>query len=1133
MPTHDVIDNRNEKLVDHILSILPSAQKAKFAVGYFFLSGFEALNSSLDEIEELRLLIGNTSNRQTIEQLAEGYRHLELVRKEQEKLQYTKRTNRQKRKKQTAGNIRDAVGVMDQTDEGEKLIHSLRKMIEEERLKVKVYTRGRLHAKAYIFDYSNPNPGNDGIAIVGSSNLSLAGIQDNTELNVLVHDNGNPQLPGKGNHGKLTEWFDELWGESEDFAAELMHELNESWAAKPASPYDVFMKSAYTLVKDRLDGDEGDTLLWDGAIKRDLANFQKQAVSTALGMIRQYGGCFVSDVVGLGKSYVGSAIVKHFRITEGARPLIICPKSLVEMWEGYNERYELDARVLPMSLLQSGERGVDIGSDERYRNRDFVLIDESHTFRHHSTQKYEELSNFLGRGQRVCLLTATPRNTRVWDVYNQIKLFHPDEITNLPIDPPHLRDYFKLIEKGERKLEDLLVHVIVRRRRRDILRWYGYAQDTGEELSGMSDVEVAPYLGGEKLAYIRVGGEHQRFPQRELETLRYSIEDTYDGLYQEIRNYLGKPAGKGEVRPGEMLTYARYGLWHYLDPKYRERKPYSDLQRAGINLRGLIRTMLFKRFESSVCAFRETVRRMISTHELFVESLKRGLVPAGDEAEGLLGRAGRMDDEELLDGLDDVSGRYDIEAFNKEKLQEHVHADIGLLKKILDMVEPIKADEDDKLQVLMNRLSKAPINGGKCLIFTQYADTAEYLYDNLNPGGSHRDIEVISGGGKSKARVAGRFAPKANPEFSPKDKSKEIRILVATDVMSQGLNLQDCDVAINYDLHWNPVRLIQRFGRIDRIGSTHETVWGMNFLPETGLERNLGIKEALSARIQEIHNTIGEDAQVLDKNERLNEKAMFAIYEEKTGQLSLFDEPGEQGPIGLNEIEERLRALRERDSEEFERIANLRDGIRSSMVGAKGDLFVHCRSGKFQRLFLLDKDDEVIQSEPSEVLGAIWASRDYQMIEPSIPPDHNKRVMRVKERFAEDVKHRQAQQEYSSSLLVCQRYVVRELKELYRREEDEDIRSQINVLDQAFRQPVTVPVRKRLDRVKRNEMTGQPLLQELIRIYHDYRLDERQAAEEMESNEQELTRIVCSEALSERKRPECLRPYRGKGRIGQ
>ena len=446
MFSHDIIDNRNERLVDHIQQILPATERAKFAVGYFFLSGLEALGKSLDTIKELQLLIGNTSTRQTIEQISEGYKRLELVEQAAEDLRFSRRADRQQRAMETADNLRETVEVMDQTDEGEDLVRLLVRMIEEKRLKVRVYTKGRLHAKAYIFDYTNPNPGNDGIAIVGSSNLTLAGIRDNTELNVVVHDNGNPLQKDEGNHARLSEWFEDLWKEAQDFEPHLMDELQQSWAARPVKPYDIYMKTLYTLVQDRLEGGEDSEILWDDEVTRDLADFQKVAVRQAIQMIRDNGGCFVADVVGLGKSYIGAGIVKHFERTEHVRPLIICPKPLEEMWIGYNETYYLNAQVLPMSMLQAEDRGADLMDDVRYRDRDFVLIDESHNFRHHSTQRYEVMQTFLSTGRKVCHLTATPRNSRVWDVYNQIKLFHQDDTTDLPIDPPDLRQFFQRIE---------------------------------------------------------------------------------------------------------------------------------------------------------------------------------------------------------------------------------------------------------------------------------------------------------------------------------------------------------------------------------------------------------------------------------------------------------------------------------------------------------------------------------------------------------------------------------------------------------------------------------------------------------------------------------------------------------------
>ena len=582
---HDIIDNRTEKLVGHMNRILSSTESARFAVGYFFLSGLESIAQRLAGVKELRLLIGNTTNRETLEQMAEGYRRLELVAEAAEAEAYPKRTDTKRMAAETAGNIRSAIELMDQTDEAQAVVTTLVRMIEEKRLKVKVYTKGRLHAKAYIFDYGNVFDASGkpverhecGIAIVGSSNLTLSGVTHNTELNVCVQ--------GNDNHKFLADWFDGLWEESQDFDEALMGEMKQSWAAASVRPYDVYMKTLYTLVRDRLEGEDEKDILWDDEITRRLADFQKVAVRQAVQMTRDYGGAFVSDVVGLGKSYIGAAIVKHFERTDHARSLILCPAPLTEMWERYNEVYQLNARVLSLGLLREDDDGAVnmLLEDVLYKDRDFVLIDESHNLRHRDTQRYKVVEAFLSTGRRCCLLTATPRNKSAWDVYSQIKLFHQDDKTDLPVDPPDLKRYFKLIEAGERQLPDLLANILIRRTRNHILRWYGFDSVTHEPVD---PAQFGDYLNGRRRAYVFVGGKHQFFPKRELETIEYSIEDTYQGLYQELRGYLGKPKKGKSNKTNNELCYARYGLYNYVDPARQKREPVRQPATRGLHAAG-------------------------------------------------------------------------------------------------------------------------------------------------------------------------------------------------------------------------------------------------------------------------------------------------------------------------------------------------------------------------------------------------------------------------------------------------------------------------------------------------------------------------------------------------------------------
>lgn len=1114
MPAHDIIDNRNVTLVDHIRRILDSSEAARFAVGYFFLSGFGAISDKLDGIKELRLLIGNTTNQQTLEQLSEGYRRLELVADRIEEQTYPQRARIPEMVSETGQNVRRTMELMDQTDEGEAVIRTLVRMIEEGRLRVKVYTKGRLHAKAYIFDYGPIYDQNGkrmdrhekGIAVVGSSNLTLSGVTHNTELNVVVQ--------GNDNHEELVRWFEELWAEAVPFDETLMYEMKQSWAAATVTPYDIYMKTLYELVRDRLDGDDDHEVLWDDEITGKLADFQKVAVRQAVQMIRDWGGAFVADVVGLGKSYVGAAIVKHLRRTNGWRSLIICPAPLVDMWEQYNDVYDLGATVLSTGYIreridQNGVMHNLLMEDARYEGRDLVLIDESHNFRYSDTQRYRLVQQYVSTGRHCCFLTATPRNKSAWDVYHQIKLFHPDDRTDLPVSPPNLKEYFDRVDHDQASLPELLSHVLVRRTRNHILRWYGYDSETQQRVDPSRFEE---YRHGRRRAYVMVAGRHQFFPKRELDTIEYSIEDTYSGLYQQLRGYLGKPRRGQPTEPlADELTYARYGLWHYVTPRKQRQEPYVSLQRAGANLCGLMRILLFKRFESSVDAFRETIGRLERMHGVFIRALDEGIVPAGEDAQQILYESDNLEERQLMDALAEASDRYAIRDFDVDRLRRHLEHDVELLGRIRQLVEPITPEMDDKLQTLISRLGEPPLHKGKVLIFTQFADTARYLYENLDPGGLRPEVDVIYSGDKSKAKVVGRFAPKANPEYQMRAGETEIQTLIATDVLAEGLNLQDCDKIINYDLHWNPVRLIQRFGRIDRIGSSHDVVYGFNFLPETGIEQNLGLKEKLANRIREIHETIGEDSAILDPSEQLNEDAMYAIYERQGEQLSLFEDEQEEEMVDLNEAEEMLRLLRREDPSEYDRIADLRDGIRTAMPSSTKGLYVFCAAGRYQQLVVVDQDGNAVTREVGKVLSTLRCG-------PDLPPaqlarGHNAAVMRVMREFTEDVKHRQTERQHTASHGLGQRYVLREVRVLFGSARDDDRKGQLRILEQAFSGPITTAVNRELNRLRRNGIIGEDLLRNLIRIYqqHDLRRAVERAASDLQDTP--VPRVVCSEGL--------------------
>lgn len=319
---------------------------------------------------------------------------------------------------------------------------------------------------------------------------------------------------------------------------------------------------------------------------------------------------------------------------------------------------------------------------------------------------------------------------------------------------------------------------------------------------------------------------------------------------------------------------------------------------------------------------------------------------------------------------------------------------------------------------------------------------------------------------------------------------------------------------VNYDPHWNPVRLIQRFGRIDRIGSEHEIIYGFNFLPETGIEKNLKLTEKLHLRIQEIHDTIGEDSAIPDSSEQLNEEAMYAIYEKKagkTGQLSFFEDEGDDF-LDLNEAEEILRQMRKENPDEYERIADLRDGIRTARPSDTNGLFVFCQAGRYQQLFFLDEKGDVVSRDISRILGTIKCGKELAALE--LPKGYNATVMGALSRFRQEVRHRQSELEHTFSLSHGQRYVMRELRSLFGATDDQDEKARINVLERTFRSAIPKAVDKELNKIRRNSITGENLLKKLGELYNAYSMRDWLDKKSNRFEDQAIPKIVCSEGLA-------------------
>ncbi|HDT12301.1 MAG TPA: hypothetical protein ENO01_01445 [Candidatus Marinimicrobia bacterium] len=923
----DIIDNRHLTLKNEILTKLDGSEKIKFAVGYLYLSGFYQIADKLENLQDVKLLIGSNINRDLMEALAESAAGDEELDEQFETTQLQRPIDRDRIKENINQSMTANLQALPHTIQRQKEIVKLVELVKTRKVHIRVYTKHPLHAKAYIFKFQDriaSASASEGIGIIGSSNLTMSGFFHNTELNTYVR--------GQKNYEELNEWFDRLWEEGVPFEDALKETFEESWALKTVNPYDIFILTLYHLTKTTIERQTEQIWFWENpdfmarlAAKfkkmKDLYSFQKVAIMQAYQWVNQYSAVFISDVVGLGKTYIGAGLLKQLN----RRALIISPPGLVPMWEEFLEKFEVDGKVVSRGLIRNGVYNKE-SCLWQYQERYVVLIDESHHLRNNDTMLYREVQPFLA-GKKVILLTATPQNTSVWNIYNQIKLFNQTEENIFPnrFEEPHLRNLFKKVEKNEYALPDLLKHFVIRRTRNHIKKFYS-------------------------------GGDFKiEFPTRELKTCTYNINDTYQALYDTIRQTLKK------------LKYARYDLWKYVNPGKKEIEPYIQLKKVTGTLRVFHKIRMFKRLESSIYSFRKSVDNLLAIHEKFLVIIeKKNIIPAGEQIQD---RIYRYDLDDIWDQIDDLAGEYKTEDFAIEALVEDLKHDIAVLKEIKTYLESIPKDQDVKYDALLGLIEtlRNDKKQKKLLIFSEYADTVDYLYDRMK--NTYEKIAKIHGGTEGNAHKIESFAPVANDYEGP----GVIHFMVASDVLSEGHNLQDCSAVVNYDLHWNPVRLIQRAGRVDRIGSEAETIYINNFLPIDEVEKEINLEKILKSRIEEIHDHIGEDGKILTQEEQLNEDAMYAIYEQTDIEQI---EAVETDTFSTEEAEIIIKNLQHDSPEYMALIKKMQLGLRSAKAAnLLSGSYAFFRSGEFVRL-LIAQPNGSIEEDFTKIMSEIRCDAD-------------------------------------------------------------------------------------------------------------------------------------------------------------
>ncbi|MBD3216126.1 MAG: helicase SNF2 [Candidatus Lokiarchaeota archaeon] len=976
---------------------------------------------------------------------------------------------------------------------------------------LKIYTRERFHSKAYIFEKKKSHTSPSMQGIVGSSNLSLSGLAGNTELNAKVYDN---------NAEALKSWFMEIWKEADEFSENLFEILDKSWASYlPGTegfpdPYFVYIKTIYEMYKGSLETSE--EILRSFIVYQNLYEFQKWAVLRAIEVARKYNGVIISDVVGMGKSYIGAACLEHFYqknqiLGRRGKILLICPPKLMEMWEGIINKFHLNAQLLSLGMLS--KEGFDETLLDKYANTISVLIDESHHFRNNNTNRYDNITQFLPIVNEVILLTATPYSKGARDVYNQIKLFHLDDITNIPINPPNLKEFTLNIEKGHGSLSELLTHVMVRRTRYDILNQYGINDKDGRD-------------------YVVIGGENKYFPERKLKTKRYSISKVYGkGFYDEIVDILRN------------LTYSRYSLGNYLKKKYETKEKYRNLPTIGNNLRGLMKSLLLKRLESSIYSFKETLRKMINTYNNFLNLIKQGKVVMGKKVDQLL-----REEEDLADISDRIDvllkseeiEDYDLKAFDEQKLKKHLNDDLSdlnkLYLKIKGICEEIQKDykKDKKIWELRglveslysgkNEIIAEPIE--KIIIFSQYSDTIDHLKgglkwfkDNKYLNKSLR-IDFVTSDTNNVQDIIDRFAPNANNVRDSIDSKDEIDLLASTDVLSEGINLQDANCVINYDLHWNPLKLIQRIGRVDRLGTKHEKIFAFNFLPEKDLEKDLNLIDKLEARINEINDVFGMDSKLLKEDEQPNLSYMTSIYKEDLEEIEKYERTILIGDDPVSDSINLLKKLMQKDQELINKIKGL-DGLRSAKKWEQSfdGIFVLCKASDYIRPYLIKFEKskpEIHAAQPEIILKTIKSEPEEKAlnIDRNLFRKYNTEAcQKAIYEFKKDLKERKKlidDPRKHKRLKSKRRYVERHLRVLAENISDEEQKKTINHYRTIIHNISIVPVLREFEKIEEKKLTGKEIFLATESLIQKYNLEEKwEKKKELMETFDEPVHILC------------------------
>ncbi len=875
-----------------------NVQSFDILVGYFRTSGFIRLYNEFDKIRKnkghIRILVGLDTDSLTVKKANEAEKEW---RTEQQVKDVA-----QKKTEEEMSSAEDSVTV-------DESVNLFKKLIKEGVLEIKAHPSKNIHAKVYIIRYKRKDYGR---VITGSSNFSESGLVEQYEFNVELKNSSDVRY--------AFEHFENLWKDAIDLSQLYIDTVEQkTHLSDKITPYELYLKFLYECFKDRLEINSQmvDMRFPDGF--KEL-KYQKEAVLQLADIVEEYGGAFLSDVVGLGKTYIASLYMQNLP----GKKLVICPPHIKSNWE--NAMRDFEVRGYRVESLGKLDSLIEEGTDKY----SYVFVDEAHRFRNESTTQYKLLRQIcMGKDKKIILITATPLNNSVYDFLPLLNLFLPDRNHMIP-GIGSLHSFFSKIKGKMNKLEKstteykeevknasknvrdkILSHLMIRRTRTEIKKLYKEDLDKqGIEFPEVENPNIISYVFDKK------------------------TERVFNNTIENLKK----------------LTLSRYK--RNLINSMNEKGMYVNYEQSLI---GLLKTMLVKRLESSRYAFLETVSRFIMSYEAFIKMYDSDRIYLGVKIDYALLES---DEEAYFDKIEEKGeGPYSKKDFRKN-LKDDLEADLTILRQIKAEWESVS--KDTKKEEFLNKI-KTDLNlrDNKLIVFTESTDTAVDLYGTLENeyGGKvlmFSSNKCMHNGNSLSSDIAKKLIL---DNFDPSKDKDDIRILITTDILAEGINLHKSNVIVNYDLPWNPTRVLQRIGRVNRIGSKHKKIYIYNLFPTSVSDSQIGLTDRIKEKVMAFAEALGNDTRYLTDDEEISTHGLFAKdLVEKVNSKETYEGTDENDYSAIEYVHV-LENIRNENPALFNRIKAIPPKSRTARgynLNCSEKLITFFKKGKHKLIYLCD-----------------------------------------------------------------------------------------------------------------------------------------------------------------------------------